>query len=106
MTFRTLVVTSFTAVGVCCSTVIAHAETFGNSVPGSPTVSSLNAVPSDLPYVLAKLQGEVQTLQGEVQNLQSQEGQDASYPQYRFSVAPPPNHDGSPIPNGDYGDGG
>jgi hypothetical protein len=95
MKFRTLIVTSL-AVGVCCSPVIAHADTLGNTGPGGLIGSSQNAAPSDLPYVLAKLQGEVQTLRGEVQNLQSQQSQNTSYPQYRFSVAPPPNHDGSP----------
>ena len=101
MKFRTLIVTSFTAVGVCCSSVIAHADTLGNTGPGGLTRSSQNAAPPDRPYVLAKLQGEVRTLQDKVQNLQSQ---NVSYPQYHFTTAPPPNHDGSPIPNGNYGE--
>jgi peptidoglycan hydrolase CwlO-like protein len=104
MKFRTLIVTSFTAVGICCSPIIAHADTLGNTGPGGLTGSSQNAAPPDLAYVLAKLQGEVQTLRGKVQNLQSQQSQNVSYPQYHFTTAPPPNHDGSPIPNGNYGE--
>jgi hypothetical protein len=93
MEFRTLIVRSFTAVGVCYSAVIAHADTFGNSAPGSSIGSGQNAAPSDLTFVLAKLRGEVQTLQGEVQNLPSQQSQNASSPQYHFSVAS--LHDGA-----------
>jgi hypothetical protein len=57
---------------------------------------------TDLPYDLAKLQGNVQMLQGEVQRLQSQESQDPADPTEILSLTPPPNHDGAPIPNGDY----
>jgi hypothetical protein len=93
MKFRTIVVTSFVAVEVCCSAVIAHADIFGNSTPGTSIGSSQNAALSDLPYILAELQGEMHILQGEVQNLPSQQSQNASYPQYHFSVAS--LHDGA-----------
>jgi hypothetical protein len=93
MKFRTIVATSFVAVGVCCSAVIAHADIFGNSTLGPSIGSSQNAAPSELPYILAELQGEMQTLQGEVQKLPSQQSQNASYPQYHFSVAS--LHDGA-----------
>lgn len=97
-----LMIAFFAAAGLCGHLITANAATLDSTTPATPAVSGTTSTTADLPYVVAKLQGDVQTLQGEVQNLQSRESQDPADPQDMFSVAPPPNHDGAPIPNGDY----
>ncbi len=54
----------------------------------------------DMPYMLAKLQNEIQVLQTEVQTLGNLEGQAPGDSRYIFDAEPPPNPDGAPIPSG------
>ena len=86
-----LMITCFAAAGLYSHFVTANAAMLDSTTPAAPAASSTTSTAADLPYVLAKLQGDVQTLQSEVQNLQSLESQDPTDPQDMFSVAPPPN---------------
>jgi hypothetical protein len=97
-----LMIACFAAAGLCGHLITANAATLENTTPVPPVTSSTTNRTIDLPYILAKLQGDVQTLQSEVQKLQSQKSQDPADPPESFSVVSLPNHDGSPIPNGDY----
>jgi peptidoglycan hydrolase CwlO-like protein len=94
-----LMIACLAAAGLCGLSAIANAAP-ADSTTAASIASSTTSTIADLPYTLAKLQGEVQSLQTEVQNLQGLERQDDSDPQYFFSVVPPPNPDGSPIPSG------
>jgi len=104
-TMNKLMIACFLVAGLCTNFIVANAATPDNTAPTAPAASSTTSATADLPYVLAKLQGDVRTLQSEVQNLQSRDGQDPTDPQEIFSAAPLPNHDGAPIPNGDYSPG-
>jgi hypothetical protein len=87
-----LTLACFSVVGLCGLLGTANAATLNTPA------TSANSAATDLPYTIAKLQGQVGMLQTEIQNLQ--QGQDATGPQYVFSTAPAPNADGSPIPSG------
>jgi hypothetical protein len=103
-----LMLSCFVVLGLFCKFGIAGAATWAATTPAAPAVSSPNSSVSrteDLPEAIAKLEGDVQTLQVEVRNLQGLLGQDPEDPQAIFSAAPLPNHDGAPIPNGDYSPG-
>jgi hypothetical protein len=89
-----LTLACFSVVGLCGLLGTANAATLNTTMPVTPA----NSAAADLPYTIAKLQGQVGMLQTEIQNLQ--QGQDATGPQYVFSTAPAPNADGSPIPSG------
>jgi hypothetical protein len=103
-----LMITCFTALSLGSTVVIANAAPLAGTTSAISAVSSPQAgsgLVADLPYAVAKLQGDVQQLQVEVQNLQSSTGQDSGFPQTSFSTDALPNHDGAPIPNGDYSPG-
>ena len=97
---KKLLLACFSTVGICGFLATANAATL-RATPLTATVSTVMAgSPSDLPYRLAKAQGEIQVLQNEVHNLDTQIPSNGTDPQYFFSAAPPPNVDGSPIPTG------
>ena len=95
-----LMIACFAVTGLYGLSATANAAPTDSTTLAASIASNTTDAIADLPYTLAKLQGEIQNLQTEVQNLQGLESQDASDPQYIFSVAPPPNPDGSPIPFG------
>jgi hypothetical protein len=95
-----LMTTCFAAVALSGHIVTANAAALNGTMQVTPVAISPASTTSDLPYIVAKLQGDVQTLQTEVQDLQRREGQDPRDSQYIFSAAPPPNADGAPIPSG------
>jgi hypothetical protein len=105
MHFSKFILGPFTIIGLCSGFAVADAaSSYSATLPALTLSSDVNST-ADFPYLVAKLQGDVLALQGEVNDLLQQDGQDPSDPAYSFSIAPPPNHDGAPIPNGDYGDG-
>jgi hypothetical protein len=105
MHFSKFVLGSLTIVGLCSGFAVADATSSDSAtLPASAVNNDVNLT-ADLPYLVGKLQAEILTLQDEVKNLLQQDGQAPSDPAYSISIAPPPNHDGAPIPNGDYGDG-
>ena len=79
-TMNKLMIACFTAAGLCGHLITANAATLENTTPVTPVTSSTTNRTTDLPYILAKLQGDVRTLQSEVQNLQSQKSQDPADP--------------------------
>ena|ERR1700722_5438834 len=95
-----LMIACVAAAGLCGLAATAYAAPTDSTTPAASIANNTANTIADLPYTLAKLQGEIQSLQTEVHNLQGLESQDASDPQYTFSVVPPPNPDGSPIPSG------
>lgn len=52
------------------------------------------------PYMLAKLQNQIQMLQTELQTLGSLKGQTPGGPRYVFDAEPPSDFNGSPVPTG------
>jgi hypothetical protein len=97
---KKLLLACVSTVGFCGFLATANATTL-HATPPTVAVSSIMAgSPSDLPYRLAKAQGTIQVLQNEVHNLNTQIASNGTDPQYFFSVAPPPNADGSPISTG------
>ena len=97
---KKLLLACFSTVGFCGFLATANAATLNVTTPTTAVSTITAGSPSDLPYMLAKAQGRIQVLQNEVHNLDTQVTSNGTDPQYFFSVAPPPNADGSPIPTG------
>lgn len=74
-----------------------------NAAPSDAQALNTTPIPvsaaADLPYTVARLQGEISTLQAQVLSLQNSESQDAGGTTY-FSADAPANAGGSPIPSG------
>ena len=97
---KMLLLACVSTVAFCGFLATANATTLHVTTPTVAVSTVMAGSPSDLPYRLAKAQGMIQVLQNEVHNLNTQIGSNGTDPQYFFSVAPPPNADGSPIPTG------
>jgi hypothetical protein len=85
--------TCFSIAGLCGLLGTANAATLNTPAPLASAIS----VVANAPGTDTNLQGQAGTPQFIAQNLQ---GQATTNPKYTFSVAPPPNANGSPIPTG------
>jgi peptidoglycan hydrolase CwlO-like protein len=102
MKLTAMLVLILATIGLCAQCVTAKADTYDNTNAGSSISGSPSNTQNVQQYKISKLQNEIQTLQGNITTLQRGRGSSSQGPKYVFSVAPIRNHDGSPIPNGDY----
>ncbi len=77
----------------------------GFAVAADAQTKPIQNTSDDQPYVIAKLQNQMHSLQEQIQAIQISNGQQPGDSIAMFSAEPLPNHDGAPIPNGDYSAG-